>query len=121
MRGAPGPVFFDRGIPDLIGCAELFGLDAADAATAAAVHRYNDLVFMLPSWPEIYATDTERRMTFEAAKAFGERVRDIYVQLGYSVVDVPRDTIVARVRFILDTLGLVGNGSGVEDGRITKR
>ena len=114
-------MFFDRGIPDLIGYAELFGLDAADAATAAAVHRYNDLVFMLPSWPEIYATDAERRMTFEAAKAFGERVRDIYVQLGYSVVDVPRDTIVARVRFILDTLGLVGNGSGVEDGRITKR
>jgi predicted ATPase len=121
MSGAPGPVFFDRGIPDLIGYAELVGLDASDAATAAAVHRYNDLVFMLPSWPEIYVTDTERRMTFEAAEAFGECVRSIYVQLGYSVVDVPRDTIVARVRFILDTLGLIGNGSVVEGSRITKR
>ena len=26
MSGAPGPVFFDRGIPDLIGYADLFGL-----------------------------------------------------------------------------------------------
>jgi predicted ATPase len=111
MCGAPGPVFFDRGIPDLIGYAELFGLDASDAANAAAVHRYNDLVFVLPSWPEIYVTDSERRMTFEAAKAFGERVRTIYVELGYAVVDVPCDTVVARVRFILDTLGLIGDGS----------
>jgi predicted ATPase len=110
-RGAPGPVFFDRGIPDLIGYAELFGLDASDARNAAAVHRYNDLVFVLPSWPEIYATDSERRMTFEAAAAFGERVRSIYLELGYSVVDVPCDTVVARARFILDTLGRIGDGS----------
>jgi predicted ATPase len=108
MTGAPGPVFFDRGIPDLIGYAELFGLDASDAAIVADVHRYSDLVFVLPSWPEIYVTDSERRMTFEAAKAFGERVRSIYVELGYSVVDVPCDTVVARAQFILDTSSLNG-------------
>lgn len=111
LGGAPGPVFFDRGIPDLIGYADLFGLDGSDAANAAVVHRYNDLVFVLPSWPEIYVTDRERRMTLEAAKTFGERVRSIYVELGYSVVDVPCDTVVARARFILDTLGLIGGGS----------
>jgi predicted ATPase len=43
-------------------------------------------------------------MTFEAADAFGDRVRSIYVELGYSVVEVPRDTVVARARFILRTL-----------------
>ena len=105
MSDAPGPVFFDRGIPDLIGYAELFGLDASDAANAAATHRYHDPVFVLPSWPEIYVTDNERRMTFEAAEAFGERVRSIYVDLGYSIVDVPCETVLARARFILDTLG----------------
>jgi predicted ATPase len=104
MSGAPGPVFFDRGIPDLIGYAELFGLDTSDAAKAAAAHRYHDPVFVLPSWPEIYVTDSERRMTFEAAEAFGDRVRRIYVELGYSVVEVPRDTVVARARFLLDAL-----------------
>jgi predicted ATPase len=104
MSGAPGPVFFDRGIPDLIGYAQLFGLDASDAARAAAAHRYHDPVFVLPSWPEIYVTDDERRMTFEAAEAFGERVRSIYVELGYSVGEVPRDAVVARARFILHTL-----------------
>lgn len=106
MGGAPAPVFFDRGIPDLIGYAELFGLNASDAASAAAVHRYDDPVFVLPSWPGIYVTDSDRRMTFEAAASFGARVRSIYVELGYSLVDVPCDTVVARTRFILDRLGL---------------
>ena len=120
LSDAPGPVFFDRGIPDLIGYADLFGCDASDAANAALVHRYNDLVFVLPSWPEIYVTDSERRMTFEAAKAFGERVRSIYVELGYSVVDVPCDTVVARARFVLDTLGLIGYRSTSGNGRTTR-
>ena len=111
MCRAPGPVFFDRGIPDLIGYAELFGLDASDAAIAAAVHRDNDCVSVLPSWPDIYATDSERRMTYEAAETFGRRVRGIYVELGYSVVDVPCDPVVARARFILETLGLKDDGS----------
>ncbi len=106
MCRAPGPVFFDRGIPDLIGYAELFGLDASDAANAAAMHRYNDRVFVLPSWPDIYVTDSERRMTYEAAETFGKRVRRIYDELGYSVVDVPCDTVAGRARFILDTFGL---------------
>ncbi len=59
---------------------------------------------MLPSWPEIYVTDSGRRMTFEQAAAFGDRVRTIYVDLGYSVVDVSRESVAARARFIVDTL-----------------
>jgi predicted ATPase len=108
MSRATGAVFFDRGIPDLVGYAELFGLDSSDAANAAAARRYSECVFALPSWPEIYTTDGERTMTFEAADVFGKRVRTIYVELGYTVVDVPCDTIVARARFILDTLRLGG-------------
>jgi len=104
MCRASGPVFFDRGIPDLIGYAELFGLDPAPAAHAAAAHRYHDRVFALPSWPEIYVTDSDRRMTVEAAAAFGAQIRSAYVDLGYAVVDVPCDTVVARAQFICDML-----------------
>jgi predicted ATPase len=106
MRGAQTPVFFDRGIPDQIGYAELFGFDASMAQRAAAVHRYNDVVFALPSWPEIYVTDRERTMSFEAAEAFGERVREIYEHLDYTLVVVPHDTLRARARFVVETLSL---------------
>ena len=104
-KAIASPVFFDRGIPDLIGYAELFGHDASAAVEAAGRVRYNDQVFALPSWPEIYVTDEDRRMTFEAAAVFGERVREVYSDLGYRVIDVPKDTIVARAEFVIDALG----------------
>lgn len=105
MKAADGPVVFDRAIPDLIGYADLFGLDPSAAAGAADTHRYNELVFVTPSWPEIYVTDDERKMSFEAADAFGRNIRDIYARLGYTLVDVPRDGPAARARFIATTVG----------------
>jgi len=104
VSGARTPVFFDRGIPDQIGYAELFGIDTSAAESAARAHRYNVVVFALPSWPEIYVTDSERTMTFESAHAFGARVRHIYEDLGYSAIVVPCDTVGARARFIVETL-----------------
>ena len=89
--------FYDRGIPDLIGYAHLFGLEPPGVDD----HRYHDRVFVLPAWREIYATDDERKMTFEMATAFGEDVRYIYEGLGYEIVDVPKDTPDARARFII--------------------
>jgi predicted ATPase len=103
-------VFFDRGIPDLIGYARLFDIDTTAALNAAQGNRYNDVVFALPSWRDIYTTDRDRRMTFEQAEAFGLMVRDIYVELGYSLVDVPRGTVAERAKFILETLDGAGSG-----------
>jgi predicted ATPase len=89
--------FYDRGIPDLIGYARLFGLEPPRVMG----HRYDDRVFVLPAWREIYATDDERTMTFEMAETFGEDVRRIYESLGYEIVDVPKNTPEARARFIV--------------------
>jgi predicted ATPase len=50
--GTERPVFFDRGLPDLIGYAGLFGLDPSPAKVAATRHRYHDVVFVLPAWGE---------------------------------------------------------------------
>lgn len=88
--------FYDRGIPDLVGYAHLFGLEPH-----VDDRRYDDRVFVLPAWREIYATDDERKMTFEMAQAFGEDLRHIYERLGYEIVDVPKDTPDARARFII--------------------
>jgi len=89
--------FYDRGIPDLVGYAHLFGLEPPRVDD----HRYDDRVFVLPAWREIYVTDDERKMTFEMAEAFGENVQRIYEGLGYEIVEVPKDTPDARARFII--------------------
>lgn len=102
-----GPVVFDRGVPDLIVYAEIFGLDTSEATRAAHGLRYDDPVFFAPSWPEIYATDAERRMTFEQADAFGRRVRSVYAELDYHVVDVPLSSEHERAGFIASTIGIL--------------
>jgi predicted ATPase len=54
----PGAVYFDRGMPDVLGYLRLVGLPVpAHVRNAAHVFRYNRRVFIAPSWPEIYETD----------------------------------------------------------------
>lgn len=63
------PVFFDRGIPELL-------KDGRPAALkhfqrAAEPFRYNSKVFMAPPWKQIYCTDRERHGDFDyAIKAY---------------------------------------------------
>lgn len=98
------PVFFDRGIPDTVAYASLFGLEVSLSREAARNHRYNRQVFYLPSWEQIYTTDDERTMTFQAAREFGEGIRETYESLDYSLVDVPFLPEKERVEFILTFL-----------------
>lgn len=101
------PAVFDRAIPDLVAYADLFGLDRFSSVRAASEHRYNDFVFVLPSWPEIYTTDEDRRMTFEQAEAFGRMVEDVYVSLGYTLVPVPFEKPDVRARRIAASIAEV--------------
>jgi predicted ATPase len=91
---------FDRGIPDMIAYAELFGLDTRVYYNAANHYKYNRNVFWFEGWKDIYKTDEERKMDFQQASAFGERARDIYRELGYEVIQVPRLSIEARAELI---------------------
>ena len=102
LGGAGEPAFFDRGIPDMVGYAEVFALDTSAAWAASRHYRYDDVVFVLPAWLDIYVTDGERRMTFESARSFGDRVREVYLDLGYTIIEVPRDSVETRTRFIAE-------------------
>jgi predicted ATPase len=86
----------------MVGYAEVFALDTSAALAASRRYRYDHVVFVLPAWPEIYVTDRDRQMTFESAQAFGERVREVYLDLGYTIVEVPRDSVETRTRFIVE-------------------
>lgn len=85
-------VLFDRGLPDVVAYARLFGLPCDGALAAARRHRYNARVFLLPARAEIYRQDEERRMTFTQARRFGETIREAYEELGYAIVELPPGT-----------------------------
>jgi predicted ATPase len=97
-------VFFDRGIPDMLAYASLFGFEIPAAWNAARQYRYHRRVFFLAAWEQIYTTDAERTVSFQEARRFGEGVRDIYDQLGYILVDVPCLAVERRLEFILKSL-----------------
>ncbi len=69
-----------------------------------AAHRYHRRVFMAPPWPEIYATDAERRHGFEAALAEYGRLETVFPFLGYEVVTLPKTPVAARADFVLGIL-----------------
>jgi predicted ATPase len=102
----PGPILFDRGIPDILGYAALFGFDFPPGENAAHLYRHNRQVFVAPAWEQIYCTDDERTLPFFLARRFGNDVRAIYERFGYTLIDLPCVSVEERGDFILDHLGL---------------
>lgn len=106
MAGEQGPVFFDRGIPDLVGYNTLIGTEIPTfMRDTAETHRYNPDVFVFPPWQEIYANDAERKQDFSEAIQSWQVAVDILPEFGYRIVEVPRASIEARVQFVLDRVG----------------
>jgi predicted ATPase len=99
-----GTVFFDRGVPDVIGYLRVVGLPVPrHMAMAAETFRYHRRVFILPPWPEIYAHDRERKQSFEEAERTYRAMVETYEALRYELVSVPPASIEDRTRFILGT------------------
>jgi predicted ATPase len=99
----PGPVLFDRGVLDaLVGLAHATG-QPLDRARAEAF-GYDGPVFLAPPWPDIFATDAERRHDMAAARAEYDRIAAALDGLGWPVVLLPRDPVARRADLVAATL-----------------
>lgn len=97
----PGPVIFDRAIPDVMGYLLLCGLPIPDHLhRAAELCRYNCRVFIAPHWPDIYRQDAERHQSPEEASATCDIMSHIYEALGYELVPLPLASVEERAAFI---------------------
>lgn len=102
-----GPVFFDRGVTDLAGYLPLMGQPVPPhIANAVRQFPYHRRVFVAPPWQAIYGHDTERRHDFATAERTYRAVADAYAIAGYELIELPRDTVEARVDFVLTILGI---------------
>jgi predicted ATPase len=102
MQNTADTVIYDRGIPDNIAYANLFKLTYLPAYQAAKLYPYDSTVFFFPAWKEIYTTDDERKISFEAAKEFGDEVKRIYQKYDYKLIEVPCISASERARFIMN-------------------
>jgi predicted ATPase len=104
-QGAPGLVFFDRGVPELVGYLPMVGRPVPEHfRRAAEVYTYNRRVFLTAPWREIYANDVERKQDWGEALRSYEHCAAIYDELGYETVDLPKASVAERVRFVLQNL-----------------
>ncbi len=105
--GVTGPVFFDRGVPDVVGYLRLIGeAIPKHVKEAAEKYRYNRRVFMAPPWPEIFCQDQQRKQDFAEAIRTFEAMVVTYSELGYELVELPRARIEVRVKFVLEKSGV---------------
>ncbi|WP_448679642.1 AAA family ATPase [Pseudomonas nicosulfuronedens] len=99
---AGGLWLFDRGLPDVLGYARLCGLLIPEAlATAARELRYGQTVFLAPAWEAIYRNDAERRQDFAEAQRTAAIMGELYAELGYRVLELPRGSLEERAEFVL--------------------
>ncbi|MCR8549299.1 AAA family ATPase [Salipiger sp. P9] len=106
-QALPGPVIFDRGIPDILGYLTLCGLPVPPHVTAAArTTRYNRRVFLAPYWDEIFAQDSERKQSPAEAEATCTVMRETYAALGYQITELTRADVATRADFVCAQLAI---------------
>ncbi|MAU70568.1 MAG: ATPase [Pseudozobellia sp.] len=97
------PVFFDRSFLDALCYAALEGLAISSEMKSYAEHwRYNNQVFLLPPWKEIYGTDTQRHQEWNEAVFTYNKMIQTYRGYGYELLEVPKATPVERADFVLE-------------------
>ncbi len=80
----------------------LYNLPFYHGWAAAKLYKSNPKVFFAPNWQDIYATDEERTMTFEASAIMGDNLRSIYMKLGYEIIELPLSRPEDRLQFMFD-------------------
>lgn len=98
-----GWTFFDRGVIDAASAVQV-ATGRAVLAPLARRYRYARLVFLAPPWPEIRATDAERRHDFAAALDEHERLARELPALGYETRLLPKVPVAERAAFVLAAL-----------------
>lgn len=105
-QAAPGLVFFDRGVPELVGYLPMVGRPVPQHfRRAAELYTYNRQVFITPPWREIFANDAERRQDWDEAVRTYEHCVAVYRAQNYETIEVPKASVAERARFVLQRVG----------------
>jgi predicted ATPase len=109
-----GKVFFDRGVPDVLGYLRLLNLPVPEHMQKAAnTFRYHRRVFIAPPWPEIFRQDDERKQSFDEAVRTYDAMVATYTACGYDLIEIPRVRLEERVHFVLRSVDPDAHLSGL--------
>jgi predicted ATPase len=98
------PVFFDRGIPDVLAYMTYFGQAVGAKYFAACKENRYDEIILLPPWEAIYVSDNERMESFDEAIDIHYQLQATYEMFGYHPIIVPEGSVSIRTSWILEKL-----------------
>jgi predicted ATPase len=102
---SPKPIqFYDRGIHDVVAYLREIREEVPCGMHEDCADFTYDTVFVFPPWEEIYTQDTQRTENFSEAEKLHHALVETYHFYGMVCIEVPRDTIANRLRFILENL-----------------
>lgn len=102
-----GTTFCDRSMVDCIAYLKEAGLSVPDYLSEFDPHAYyNQEVFVLPPWEEIYRPDKARRQDYNKAVLLYKSIKSIYQELGFLLTEIPPLSTRERVNFIFEKLNL---------------
>lgn len=107
LNETANPVFFDRGVPDIVAYMDFKNENYPEYFTEACKDCVYDYVFILKPWQAIYTIDNERYENFNEALQIHEHLLKTYQKYDYNLLDVPFDTVENRTDYILKTLALL--------------
>lgn len=97
--------FFDRGIPDAIA---FFRSENRKIPRrffeASEEYKYNSRIFIVSPWKEIYENRPIRPQTYKQSEKLGGLLAEVYKDLGYEIVEIPKTSIKQRAKFVVDHL-----------------
>lgn len=92
--------FYDRGIPDIKAYLNHNNQPQFQELTNAVVKYKYDYIFITPPWLDIYETDNERRESFDDSIQLFHELKNAYIKLGYTPLEIPNVSVASRIEFI---------------------
>ena len=93
-------IFFDRSV--LEGICYLNSLKINKYDYLLNEINYFHKVFIVEPWKEIFCNDNERKHSFHDAVVEYERLMKFYAKIGYSVIKIPKNSVFARAKFLIN-------------------
>lgn len=97
----PGVIYYDRAIPDCLAYAASAGMVLPHFERAALEFRYEQDIWLLSPWQDIYMQDSERHISFAETCEFHWALVGWYTRVGYRVREVGPSSVEQRVELVL--------------------
>lgn len=98
------PLFYDRGLPDILGYSHFLG-KKPEPQLLEAIEKYRyDQVFVFSPWEKIYCRNSYRQENYSVAARIHDSILKAYQYSGYSWISMPESSVSDRVSFIQSQL-----------------